>query len=136
MISGGRDLVDQMMAAMLSNDPDVVLALYADDCEVSDPAMQLSGKDGLRRGVEYFFSAFEMREINVDEIVHNGSTLIIRSHWSALHQGEYLGVPASGKVIDTWNIMWLVVRDGKITSDTSVWDAGELRRLEELSAGG
>ena len=29
--------------------------------------------------------------------------------------------------------MWLVVRDGKVVSDTSVWDAGELRRLEQLA---
>ena len=32
------DLVGQMMAAMRSNDPDVVLELYADDCQVADPA--------------------------------------------------------------------------------------------------
>ena len=54
----GDDLVGQMMAAMRSNDPDVVLELYADDCQVADPAMQLSGKEGLRRTVEYFFAAF------------------------------------------------------------------------------
>ena len=130
------DLVDQMMAAMLSNDPDVVLELYADDCKVADPAMQLSGKAGLRQAVEYFFAAFEMQSIEVDEVVRNGSTLIIRSNWSVVHKGEYLGVPPSGKSFDTWNIMWLIVRDGKIISDTSVRDAGELRRLEELSAAG
>jgi ketosteroid isomerase-like protein len=43
-------------------------------------------------------------------------------------------VPPTGKIFDTWNIMWLVVRDGKIISDNSVWDAGELRRLEQLAA--
>ncbi len=32
------DLVGQMMAAMRSNDPNVVLELYADDCQVADPA--------------------------------------------------------------------------------------------------
>ena len=49
------DLVGQMMAAMRSNDPDVVLELYADDCQVADPAMQLSGKEGL------FFQKFLVR---------------------------------------------------------------------------
>lgn len=128
------DLVGQMMAAMRSNDPDVVLDLYADDCEVADPAMQLSGKDGLRRAVEYFFTAFHMREIEVEEVIRQGPVLIIRSRWQVVHQGEYLGVQPTGKIFDTWNIMWLVVRDGKIVSDTSVWDAGELRRLEQLAA--
>jgi steroid delta-isomerase-like uncharacterized protein len=130
-VSGDGDLVAQMLAAMLSNDPDVVLDLYADDCVVSDPVMQESGKAGLRRAVEYFFAAFRMQEIEVDEVIRQDSTLIIRSHWRVLHQGEYLGVKPSGQLFSTWNIMWLVVRDGKIISDTSVWDAGELRRLEE-----
>ena len=38
------DLVRQMMAAMQSNDPDVVLELYADDCQVADPASTTSGR--------------------------------------------------------------------------------------------
>jgi steroid delta-isomerase-like uncharacterized protein len=132
-VSGNGDLVAQMLAAMLSNDPDVVLEMYADDCQVSDPAMQESGKAGLRRAVEYFFAAFRMQEIEVEEVISHDSTLIIRSRWKALHQGEYLGVQPSGRIFATWNIMWLVVRDGKIISDMSVWDAGELRRLEQLT---
>jgi steroid delta-isomerase-like uncharacterized protein len=131
-VSSNGDLVAQMMAAMLSNDPDVVLEMYADDCQVSDPAMQESGKAGLRRAVEYFFAAFRMQEIEVEEVIRHDSTLIIRSRWQALHQGEYLGVQPTGRLFATWNIMWLVVRDGMIISDTSVWDAGELRRLEQL----
>lgn len=128
------DLVGQMMAAMRSNDPDVVLELYADDCQVADPAMQLSGKEGLRTAVEYFFAAFHLRAIEIEEVIRQDPTLIIRSRWQVVHQGEYLGVPPSGKSFETWNIMWLVLRDGKIISDTSVWDAGELRRLEQLAA--
>jgi steroid delta-isomerase-like uncharacterized protein len=129
------DLVAQMVAAMLSNDADVVLEMYADDCQVLDPAMQESGKAGLRRAVTYFFSAFRMQEIEVEEVIRQDSTLIIRSRWKAVHQGEYLGVQPSGELFATWNIMWLVVRDGKIISDTSVWDAGELRRLEQHAKG-
>lgn len=128
------DLVGQMMAAMRSNDPDVVLELYADDCQVADPAIQLSGKEGLRTAVEYFFAAFHLRAIEIEEVIRQDPTLIIRSRWQVVHQGEYLGVPPSGKSFETWNIMWLVLRDGKIISDTSVWDAGELRRLEQLAA--
>ncbi len=34
------DLVGQMMAAMRSNDPDVVLELYADDCHDGGHAVE------------------------------------------------------------------------------------------------
>jgi uncharacterized protein (TIGR02246 family) len=93
------DLVGQMMAAMRSNDPDVVLELYADDCQVADPAMQLSGKEGLRTAVEYFFSAFQIRTIEVEEVIRQDPALIIRSRWQVVHQGEYLGVSPSGKLL-------------------------------------
>ena len=132
-MAGEGDLVGQMMAAMRSNDPDVVLELHTDDCQVADPAMQLSGKEGLRTAVEYFFAAFHLRAIEIEEVIRQDPTLIIRSRWQVVHQGEYLGVPPSGQIFETWNIMWLVVRDGKVISDTSVWDAGELRRLEQLA---
>ena len=139
---GGRDLApdeaqeisEKMMAAMLSNSPEVVLELYADDCEVSDPAMELSGKEGLRRAVEYYFAAFKVQEFEAEQVICHGATLIIRSKHKVVHQGEYLGVPPSGESFTTWNVMWLIVRDGKIISDTSIWDAGELRRLESLAA--
>jgi predicted ester cyclase len=98
--------------------------------------MKLSGKAGLRVAVEYFFTAFNVRSFQIEQVIAQDSTLIIRSRWQVLHQGEYLGVEATGKVFDTWNVMWLVVRDGKVISDTSIWDAGELRRLEELAAAG
>jgi predicted ester cyclase len=75
-----------------------------------------------------------MRAIEVEEVIRQDPALIIRSRWQVVQQGEYLGVPPSGKLFETWNIMWLVVRDRKIISDTSVWDADELRRLEQLTA--
>jgi len=121
-----------MVAAMLSNDVDQVLAMYADDCQVLDPAMEAQGKSGLATAVTYFFAAFKMLGMTIDETVITPDTLIIRSHWSALHHGEYLGVPASGRVFHTWNIMWLKLKDELIISDNSIWDAGELRRLEAL----
>jgi steroid delta-isomerase-like uncharacterized protein len=127
-------LVDAMVAAMLSNDPDQVAALYSEDCRILDPAMEVTGKQGLLDAVTYFFSAFRMTDMSVDEVARSDSSVVIRSHWTAVHQGEYLGVAPSGVPFDTWNVMWLGVADGLIVSDTSVWDAGELRRLEELSA--
>ncbi len=47
--------------------------------QVQDPDMQESGKAGLRRAVAYYFSAFRMLEMKVEEVIHQASTLIIRS---------------------------------------------------------
>jgi predicted ester cyclase len=127
-------VVDEMVKAMLSNDSGTVLELYSDDCEVSDPAMSLTGKEGLRQAVDYFFAAFRITRFEAEVALWQDPYLVIRSNWEVLHQGEYLGVPPSGKTMATWNVMWLTLREGKIIGDNSIWDAGELRRLEALAA--
>jgi steroid delta-isomerase-like uncharacterized protein len=95
--------------------------------------MQKTGRDGLLAALGVFLGAFHLTSIAVDDVIADEDRMAVRWSWSVIHQGEYLGVPATGKAFDTWNIMLLEVRDGRISRDTSVWDAGELRRLEELA---
>lgn len=118
---------------MAANDAAAVAALYTDDCVIADPVMEITGKDGLLDALRVFFGAFHLRSIEVDQVISNGNQMAVRWSWSVVHQGEYLGVPATGKWFDTWNVMLLEVRDGRFSRDTSVWDAGELRRLEQLA---
>jgi steroid delta-isomerase-like uncharacterized protein len=127
------DLLDRLVAAMAANDADAVAALYTDDCVIADPVMEITGRDGLLAALGVFLGAFHLTSIAVDDVIADGDRMAVRWSWSVIHQGEYLGVPATGKAFDTWNIMLLEVRDGRISRDTSVWDAGELRRLEELA---
>ncbi len=129
----GAEVLDKLMAAMAANSPEAVAALYSEDCVIADPLMKTSGRDGLLDAVTRFFDAFRIETITVDEVAEAPPHLVAMCSWSVIHQGEYLGVPASGRRLDTWNVMWLGVRDGLICRDTSVWDAGQLRRLEELA---
>jgi steroid delta-isomerase-like uncharacterized protein len=126
-------LLEQLVDAMAANDAAAVAALYTDDCVIADPVMEITGKDGLLDALRVFFGAFHLRSIEVDQVISNGKQMAVRWSWSVVHQGDYLGVPATGKWFDTWNVMLLEVRDGRFSRDTSVWDAGELRRLEQLA---
>jgi steroid delta-isomerase-like uncharacterized protein len=130
------ETLEKLMAAMAANSPEAVAALYTEDCVIADPLMQTTGRAGLLDAVSRFFAAFRIETIAVEEVAEQPPHLVVLSTWTVTHQGEYLGVPPSGKRLDTWNVMWLGLRDGLICRDTSVWDAGQLRRLEELSAGG
>lgn len=118
---------------MAANDAAAVAELYTDDCVIADPVMEITGKDGLLDALRVFFGAFHLTSIAVDHVIADGDQMAVRWHWSVVHQGDYLGVPATGEAFDTWNVMLLEVRDGRFSRDTSVWDAGELRRLERLA---
>jgi steroid delta-isomerase-like uncharacterized protein len=130
-----RQLLERLLEAMRSNSADAVAALYTEDCRIADPLMEVSGRDGLRDACAEFLAAFRIDAIEINEVIEQLPHLAVRWSWSVTHQGEYLGVPASGKHFDTWNVMFLEVRDGKFCRDLSVWDAGELRRLERVAAG-
>ncbi len=125
-------LLSKLVAAMASNAPAAVAELYTEDCRLADPLMETVGRDHLLDGVTQFFAAFRIESIHIDEVIEQSPRIAVRWSWSVIHQGDYLGVPASGRRLDTWNVMLLELRGGLICSDTSVWDASELRRLEAL----
>jgi steroid delta-isomerase-like uncharacterized protein len=129
------NLLQSLVEAMESNSADAVAELYTEDCRIADPLMEVTGRDGLRDACAQFLAAFRIRSIEINEVIEQLPHLAVRWSWSVIHQGEYLGVPASGEPFDTWNVMLLELRDGLICRDMSVWDAGELRRLERVAAG-
>jgi steroid delta-isomerase-like uncharacterized protein len=131
-----RQLLQALVEAMGSNSPDAVAALYTEDCRIADPLMEVSGREGLRNACAEFLAAFRIDSIEINEVIERLPHLAVRWSWSVTHHGEYLGVPASGKRFDTWNVMFLEVRDGQFCRDLSVWDAGELRRLERVATDG
>jgi steroid delta-isomerase-like uncharacterized protein len=119
---------------MESNSADAVAELYTEDCRIADPLMEVTGREGLREACAQFLAAFRIEAMEINEVIEQLPHLAVRWSWSVTHQGEYLGVPASGRAFDTWNVMLLELRDGLICRDMSVWDAGELRRLERAAA--
>jgi steroid delta-isomerase-like uncharacterized protein len=119
---------------MESNSADAVAELYTEDCRIADPLMEVTGREGLRDACAQFLAAFRIETMEINEVIEQLPHLAVRWSWSVTHQGEYLGVPASGRAFDTWNVMLLELRDGLICRDMSVWDAGELRRLEQATA--
>ncbi|MGH2867262.1 MAG: ester cyclase [Solirubrobacteraceae bacterium] len=127
-------LLERLGVAILSNDPARVAALYTDDCVIADSAMQIRGKSGLLDALRYFHGAFEVLELTLADQVIDGSNVAVRVRWRALHRGEYLGVPGTGRIFDSWNVGLLTIRDGLIAKDNSIWDASELLRLRALAA--
>lgn len=133
MVMAKMDVLQSLVEAMRTNSPERVLELYTEDCKVLDPAYELSGHEGMLKALRYFFSAFRIRQIEVVQTIEQGDDLAVIWKWVAVHQGEYLGVPPSGRQIDTWNVMILKIRGDKIASDCSVWDAGQFLRLREIA---
>jgi uncharacterized protein (TIGR02246 family) len=124
-------VLDRLVAAMLTNDPGRVAALYSEDCELVDPYTSSVGRPAFLEAVSYFFAAFAVRAVEVLEVLVEGDRMAVWWRWTAVHQGRYLDVDPSGSEFSTVTTMWLTVRDGQIGRDMSVWDAGEYLRLRD-----
>src|SRR5262245_38247411 len=120
---------------MLSNDPVAAAALYSEDVVIVDPLFDVVGRDAAVEAFAAWFDAFRVTSLEVVERIVDGPRIALRWVWTAVHQGEYLGVGPSGRELTSWNVIFFETRDGYITRDLSVWDCSQYLALQAQSPG-
>lgn len=123
-------VVDRLVAAMLLNDPVAAAAVYSEDVVIVDPLYDVVGRDAAVEAFRAWFDAFRITSLEVEERFVDGSRIAVRWVWTGVHQGEYLGMPASGREFSSWNIIFFDTRDGYITRDLSTWDCTQYMKLQ------
>jgi steroid delta-isomerase-like uncharacterized protein len=74
--------------------------------------------------------AFPDLHITIEDVIAEGDKLVSRQKVTGTHQGEYLGVPPTGKTITYDEIFILRFADGRIAETWGVVDvAGQLQQL-------
>lgn len=53
--------------------------------------------EGIRRGCFSYFTAFPDLHISLDELIAEGDSVFLRSTMTGTHDGEYKGIPATGR---------------------------------------
>ena len=90
---------------------------------------QPNGIDGLRARVGVITAAFAP-VFTVHRLVCEGDTVV--AHWTntGTHQGEFMGLPASGRTVTISGIDVHVLRDGRLSEHWHVIE--ELQMLQQL----
>ena len=104
-------------------DQDVVLQGYAG----VDP-----GLDSVKQFYAALWEAFPDSRLSVEDLFAKGDRVVCRFSMRATHQGEFLGVPATGKAITLPGITILRFVDGKCVERWS--QANFLSVLQQLGA--
>lgn len=74
--------------------------------------------------------------VEIEEIVVDGSTVVIRWRFTGNHTGTGFGIPPSGKEVNVVGVAWMVWRDGQIVEGWDSWNMGEfLVRLANIRVG-
>ena len=140
----GRSSMSDNKATMLrlydevfsQGDFDLGDELLADDFvehEEAPPGIP-PGKAAPRTLMTMMRAAFPDFHAAAEELLEDGDKVIARARFSGTHQGEFMGIPATGKRFDIAVIDIIEFRDGKAIAHWGVMDMAGM--MEQLGVGG
>lgn len=99
---------------------DVVDETWTADCILHVPGMTLPrGREAQKSVGRKIFAAFGNVHVEVNDTIVEGDRVVERHTATAVHKGEFMGIPASGKMVSwTENHIYRIV-DGKIAETWS-----------------
>ena len=83
------------------------------------------------------FNAFPDLQIKIEDLIEEGDRVVLRDTLTATHQGEILGIPATGKTV-SWSAIWIYrMEHGKVAEMWGHADIpGLMQQLEAASSPG
>jgi steroid delta-isomerase-like uncharacterized protein len=96
-----------------------------------------SDREGVKQLTTMLRSAFPDFEARIDDIIAEGDKVVIRQTWSGTHQGEFMGVPPTGKRVSIGVIDIIRVAGGKFAEHWGQMDSmGMMQQLGAIPAPG
>jgi predicted ester cyclase len=77
-------------------------------------------------------AAFPDFRMNVEDMIVEGDRGVVRAKLTGTHQGEFMGIPATGRSINLTVIDIVRVSDGKAAEHWGAMDSGAM--MEQLGA--
>jgi steroid delta-isomerase-like uncharacterized protein len=92
--------------------------------------------EGVRRGCFSYFKAFPDLHIALDEFIAEGDRVFVRSTMTGTHDGQYRGIPASGRHVAAESAEVFRLSGGKFVGYWCMTNvAGLMRQLTEEPVG-
>lgn len=111
-------------------DLSILNELVHPDYVFRSPSEELHGPDELKVFFAGFRSAFPDLHLHIDELVVEDDKTVTRFTLTGTHDGELMGIPATGKPAKINGMVLSRFRDGKIAEEWEVLD--QLSLLQQL----
>ena len=108
----------------------MVEAINTDNMEVMDELFVPKLARTTKRSFTAFRSAFPDWRMEIEELVTEGNTVVGRFRCSGTNQGEFKGVPPTGRRMEVAEVYFLRVEDGKFLDFWALED--DLSRMRQL----
>lgn len=90
------------------------------------------GLDGLKETLTRIRRGFPDSQWSVEEQIAEGDKVLTRFLWSGTHKGEFLGIPATNRVVRVWGMVIDRFEDRKVKSTCILLDT--LSMVQQLGA--
>lgn len=120
-VQANKALIRRLYETISEKQEDELLELYASDCVIhAGPGAvgELTGRDGVKQQSQVTREAFPDITTTIDAMVAEDDLVTARITYDATHEGEYLGVPATGKQVSFNGTNVFRIESGKIAE---VW---------------
>jgi steroid delta-isomerase-like uncharacterized protein len=123
-------LVLESIDALNAGDTERLLAVVAPDIVIHYAEMpeSLHGRETWQRGFELMRNAFPDLEAQVDDLVAAEDKVAIRVSFRGTHQGEFQGIPATGRTIHYVSHEFYRVENGLFAEEWICSDMASLFR--------
>lgn len=123
-----KEAVRQFFARIWNAGDEAAINLFlAEDTAGNDPDFGM-GREGFRAQWKNWRAAFPDIHFAIEELVAEGDAVVSRWTLTGTHQGEFMGIPATGKRISVSGMSLDHLKDGVLVSGFDGWDALGLRR--------
>ena len=131
MSSDNKALVRRAYEAMGKGDFDALGALIADDVVEHEvfPGLE-PNKEGVLQFFKILRSAFPDLTMTAHDMVSEGDKVFVRATMAGTHEGEFMGMPATGRKIAVPIADFMRVKDGKFAEHWGVTDVAAM--MEQL----
>ena len=110
----------------------VVDELVAGDYVYHGPGMQVGGPDGLKQLFTMLRAAFPDWQETLEDLIADGDKVVFRVTGHGTHQGEFMGLPPTGKRVTVAGIDLVRIEAGKLSEHWANFD--QLGLLQQLGA--
>lgn len=115
------------------NKPEVIPSLFAPTYQNHAGSRgTLQGPAGIRANYDGLMKSFPDVRFDLDDILADGSKVVVRYTMRATHKGEFQGIPATQKAVTVQGIGIYAVGDGQIQESWVVRDS--LSLLQQIGA--
>ncbi len=80
------------------------------------------GPEEFHQGLQGFYEAFPDLKLHLEEQIVEGDRVVNRVRLTGTHEGEFVGVPGTGKVVDSTAMALYRFKDDKIVEMWAMWD--------------